>query len=381
MCFFLNVSDKRKNILGLNIDFAICDETNELKTGETPSKLIKSMSLKPNPKFINITTEGFEYQGYLDKELDKARKVLSGERSDKSSESLLIWLYTQDSEQEIWEDSATWQKSNPSIGDLKQYDYLEDQIAESKYDKAERLQTLTFDFNIKVGASEAWLMVEDYEYPQEVYTLEDFRGCIALAAVDLSETTDLTNCKLLFMREGDPTKYVFSHYWIPEGKLLKADDISAGAQYKQWAKDGYLTICAGYVNELSMVADWIASLKRDYDIKILNCGYDDRFARDFLNRMEEYGIETECIKQSADVMSTPMKTVEAELKARRINYGMNPVDRWCFSNASMSIDNRGRCMCEKIDRQHARRIDGAVTMIILYATLQRFRSEFMKYVK
>ena len=372
------LSDKTRNKEGRNIDFAIIDEVHEMRDATIINSIDQSQSLKDNPKRIIITTEGFTNDGALDHELEYARKVLSGEYDD---ETLLIWLYTQDSEAEIWQDETSWQKSNPTVGIIKQYDYLRDRLNKARLDKSERVFTLCKDFNIRQNTSEAWLMTDDYDYPQEVKTLEDFRGCVALAAVDLAETTDLTNCKLLFMREGDPTKYVFSHYWIPEGKLEKSDDVSAGAQYKQWAKEGYLTICPGYDNELSEVADWIASLKRDYDIRVLRCGYDQRFAKDFLNRMEEYGIETEMIQQSKEVMSAPMKQVEAELKGRLINYGRNPVDMWTLGNAAMEVDNLGRVMCIKINKQHSKRIDGAITLIILYATLQRFRSEYMRYIK
>ena len=375
------VSDRRRNILGLNIDFAICDETNELRDGDTPSKLIKSMSLKPNPKFINITTEGMEVDGYLDKELVKARAILAGERSDPASESLLIWLYTQDSEQEIWQDESSWQKSNPSYPKIKTYDYIREQIEESKYDKSERIQTLTFDFNIKVGNSEAWLMLEDYDYEQKIHSLEDFRDCFCLAAVDLAETTDLTNCKLLFMRKNDNTKYVFSHYWIPKGKLENSDDKKAGAKYQEWAREGYMTICDGNDNDLTLVADWIMDLKNKYNIRVVKCGYDVKFAKDFINRMDYYGIETEIIQQNAVVMSDPMKLVEADLKSRIINYSSNPVDKWCFGNASMQVNNSGDVLCVKINNQPSKRIDGAVTLIILYATFKRFRSEFMRFVK
>ena len=375
------VSDRRRNILGLNIDFAICDETNELRDGDTPSKLIKSMSLKPNPKFINITTEGMEVDGYLDKELVKARAILAGERSDPASESLLIWLYTQDSEQEIWQDESSWQKSNPSYPTIKTYEYIREQIEESKYDKSERIQTLTFDFNIKVGNSEAWLMLEDYDYEQKIYSLEEFRDCFCLAAVDLAETTDLTNCKLLFMRKNDNTKYVFSHYWIPKGKLENSDDKKAGAKYQEWAREGYMTICDGNDNDLTLVADWIMDLKNKYNIRVVKCGYDVKFAKDFINRMDYYGIETEIIQQNAVVMSDPMKLVEADLKSRIINYSSNPVDKWCLGNASMQVNNSGDVLCVKINNQPSKRIDGAVTLIILYATFKRFRSEFMRFVK
>lgn len=372
------LSDKTRNKEGRNIDFAIIDEVHEMKDKTIINSIDQSQSIKHNPKRIIITTEGFTNEGALDDELRYARKVLNGEYED---ETLLIWLYTQDSEQEIWQDESSWQKSNPTLGIVKTYEYLRDRLNKSRIDKAERVFTLCKDFNIKQNTAESWLMTDDYDYPMEVKSLEDFRGCIGLAAVDLAETTDLTNCKLLFMREGDPTKYVFSHYWIPEGKLEKSDDISAGAKYRQWAREGVLTICPGYDNSLSDVADWIASLKKKYDIRILKCGYDMRFAKEFLNRMDEYGIETEMIQQSREVMSGPMKQVESELKGRLINYGRNPIDIWCFGNASIEVDNLGRVMCVKINNQHSRRIDGAVTMIILYATLQRFKTEFMRVLK
>ena len=372
------ISDKTRNKEGRNIDFAIIDEVHEMRDRTIINSIDQSQSIKLNPKRIIITTEGFTNEGALDDELRYARKVLNGEGED---ETLLVWLYTQDSEQEIWQDESSWQKSNPTIGVIKTYDYLRERLNRSRVDKSERVFTLCKDFNIKQNTAQSWLMLDDYDYPQEVKSLEDFRGCYCLAAVDLSETTDLTNCKLLFMRQGDPTKYVFSHYWIPEGKLQNSPDTEAGANYREWAQKNLLTICPGYDNELSEVADWLASLKRDYDIRVVKCGYDQRFAKEFINRCEEYGIETEMIQQSREVMSSPMKWVEADLKARNINYGRNPIDLWCFGNASIEVDNLGRVMCVKINNQHSKRIDGAVTMIILYATLQRFKSEYMKYVK
>lgn len=372
------LSDKTRNKEGRNIDFAIIDEVHEMRDKTIINSIDQSQSLKDNPKRIIITTEGFTNDGALDDELIYARKVLNGEYED---DTILIWLYTQDSEQEIWQDESSWMKSNPTVGVIKKYDYLRERLNKSRIDKAERVFTLCKDFNIKMNTAESWLMQEDYEYPQEVTDLEQFRGCFALAAVDLAETTDLTNAKILLMRQGDSTKYVYSHYWIPESKLQLADDRQAGAKYKDWAKVGLLTVCPGNDNDLSVVADWLASLKTKYGIKIFKCGYDVKFSKDFLNRMEEYGIDTELIQQNKDVMSTPMKLVEADLKSRLINYGNNPMDAWCLGNASMEVDNFGRVLCVKIAGQPNRRIDGAVTLIILYATYIRFRSEFARYIK
>lgn len=99
----------------------------------------QSQSLKENPKFINITTEGFVVGGYLDDELKKARAVISGEDDTLAGQRLLPWLYTQDSENEVWQDERTWVKSNPTLGIVKKWDYLREQVDLARSSKADRI--------------------------------------------------------------------------------------------------------------------------------------------------------------------------------------------------------------------------------------------------
>lgn len=377
------LSSKTQNKDGFNIDKTYLDESHDIAEENGQSEIAEAcwrgMSSKDEPLFINCTTQGFNRDCYLDKKIEKAKGVISGEIED---ERFLPFLYEQDSEAEVWQDESSWQKSNPSIiYEVKKVDKLKRDLEDAKRDNATRVHMLCKDFNIPQNTASAWLMLEDYDYHQEHFDLEAFRDSYCLAAVDLAETTDLTNLKLLFMKKNDNTKYVFSHYWIPESKLDNADDKNAGAKYKEWAKDGYLTINEGNDNDLTRVADYLMILKNKYNIRVVKVGYDVKFAKDFIKRLDEYGIESEVIQQNPAVMSSPMKLVEADLKSRIINYSENPVDKWCLSNASMQINNLGQVICVKVNNQASKRIDGAVTLIILYATLQRFRSEYMRYVK
>ncbi|MCB6616059.1 terminase large subunit [Ruminococcus sp. 210702-SL.1.03] len=377
------LSDRTRNKEGRNIDFAIIDETHEMTTNVIAKSIEQSQSLKDNPKFINITTEGFVVDGYLDEELRKARKIISGEDTGIAAERFLPWLYTQDSEAEIWQDPRTWVKSNPTLGAIKKWGYLEEQIDLAKNSKSDRIFVLSKDFNIKQNAAESWLNIEDYSY-KAVYDLEDFRGCVCLGAVDLAETTDLTNAKILLMRKDDKTKYIYSHYFIPEGKLENADDAAAGAKYKEWAKAGLLTITDGNEVDLSIVADWFYSLFKDYKIKLFKCGYDQKFATDWISRMGEYGWTRESkdlimILQNADTLSTAINLCEADFKHQLINYNENEVDAWCLKNALIELDRKGKALLVKKER--IRRIDGAVTLVILYETFRRCRTEFMQMLK
>ncbi|MED4061695.1 terminase large subunit [Priestia megaterium] len=372
------MSSKTQNKDGRNIDKAYFDESHDAQNDEIAAACQKSMSVKEEPMFINLTTEGFVNDGYLDNKLIYARKVLNDEVDD---DTFLPWLYTQDSEQEIWQDKNTWYKSNPSLGAIKKWSYLEGEIAKSKVDKSTRMHTMCKDFNIKQNNAQAWLMTEDYDYPVEVYDLEEFRGSLVLGAVDLSATTDLSNAKIMLMKAGDNTKYVYSHYWIPESKLEASDDKEAGAKYAEWAKNGLLTIHEGNEIDISKIADWYYNLYRDYGLRLYKCGYDQRYAKTFLDRMDDYGFDCEMIYQNRFVMSGAMKLVEADLKAQVINYNQNDMDKWCLGNAAMEMDNLGNVMCVKVNNQKSKRIDGAVNLIILYEVYRRYRSDFVSQAK
>lgn len=372
------LSDKTRNKEGRNIDFAIVDETHEMKTNVIGKSIEQSQSLKDNPLFINITTEGFIKDGYLDEELAKARAVIFKEDTGVSAQRLLPWLYTQDTEQEVWQDRTSWVKSNPTLGIVKKWEYLDEQIDVAKKSKADRIFVLSKDFNIKQNSVESWLNLEDYDY-NAVYNLEDFQGSICLGHVDLSETTDLTCAKILMMKPNDNTKYIHTMYFIPQLKLENSDDYHAGAKYKEWAERGLITITEGNDIDLSVVADWFYKLYKEYNIKLWKCGYDQRFSKDWIKRMEVYNWTKDnesliLINQNAEVLSNAMKLCEADFKHQLINYNENEVDKWCLRNASIKVNDKGQCLCVKSEK--TKRIDGAVTLINLYEMYRRYRTEY-----
>lgn len=379
------LSDRTKNKEGRNIDTAFLDESHEMKENVIGKSIEQSQSLKDEPLFFNLTTEGFVVDGYLDDELKKARAVIFKEDPDNpAADRLLPWLYTQDSEQEVWRGNRfnkLWMKSNPTLGMVKKWEYLEEQIALAKESKADRIFVLSKDFNIKQNSVESWLNLEDYDY-ENAYDLEDFRGCKCIGAVDLAETTDLNCARILMMKPGDPVKYVHSHYFIPEQKLEDSDDKQAGAKYKEWAEKGFLTITEGNDVDLSVIADWFYSLYTDYNIRLWKCGYDQKFAKDWINRMEYYGwmksggddSDLVMILQNASTLTNAVKLTEADLKHQLIRYNENDIDKWCFGNAGIKVDDRGQCLL--IKQEAGRRIDGAVCLVILYEMYRRYRTDF-----
>lgn len=375
------LSDRTRNKEGRNIDIGVIDEVHEMKENVIVKSIEQSQSLKVNPKLILITTEGFVNGGFLDDELIRARAILNHEVNDRASIRYLTWLYTQDSESEVWEgnrENRLWEKSNPTVGQIKRYEYLEQQVDLARQSKKDRVFVLSKDFNIKQSNSESWLKTEDFDYV-ETFDLEEFRNALCLCAVDIAETTDLSSAKVLLMKPNDPRKYVHSMYFIPEGKLSRNDDKSAGAKYEEWAAAGMLRICDGNYIDTSIIADWFFSLYEQYGLRPYKTGYDAKFANEFINRMERYNFDTESVWQRPEIMSQPINMVEADLKDRLI-FGLNEIDRWCIGNATLKVNSQGFGILEKIKGQVSRKIDGAVSLAILYETFRRYRTSFVENI-
>lgn len=380
------LSDSSRQKEGRNIDFAGIDEVWSLADDGIYKPIQQSTSTKESYKIFMFGSEGFVADGFFDDQTKKYRKIIRKEDATESSKRKLPWIYSMDDEREVWDTNEDginplWEKANPSIGVIKKWFYLRDRVDEARQSKSDKMFVLAKDFNFKVSNGQAWLNREDYEYITNKFDLEDFRGSIILGAVDLSETTDMSNAKILLMKKNDKTKYIYTHYWIPESKLELSNDIESGAKYSEWARKGLLTICEGNEIDVSKIADWFYQLYKDYGLKLYKCGYDQRYAKDFLNKMEEYNFECEMIYQNKFVMSPPMKLVEADFTSKLINYNQNEIDKWCLQNIGVLIDDLGYCMPVKQKEQKSKRIDGAVVFIILYEVFRRYRSDFLNNLK
>ncbi|MFW6029148.1 MAG: terminase large subunit [Halanaerobiales bacterium] len=383
------LSDRTKNKEGRNIDGAILDESHEMQTNIIAKSIDQSQSVKDEPWFINITTEGFVNDGYLDKELKYARSVIDGDIEDRT---LLSFLYTQDSETEIYQDEESWQKSNPSLGEIKKNKYLKDQLKKAQHDKGERVFMLAKDFNIKQNNAEAWLLPEEIKNEARI-NLEDLIGSLGIGGIDLSETIDLTSAKVMIMKPGDPesresqTKYFLTKYFIPEAKLdldnkteRKEESKATIKKYIEWAKNGFIEVHPGNEIDYSKITEWYVSLYKQYNIRLFKIIL-DKWGANYLAREleDDVGYETEKINFNKNNVSNPMKLLEADLKSKLVNYNNNPVDVFCLSNAGIKVDNLGLVMPIKIE--DSKRIDGVASKILCYYGYNKYRTEYLDLIR
>lgn len=372
---------------GRNLKFVIVDEIHEMPDRNTVMPLRSSLTTQKEPLYFEITTEGVVIDGYLDERLIDARKHLKNEL-DPPRPRWLVWLYTQDSEEEVWRDESTWVKSNPLLGVSKKWSDLRELVGKARTNGAERAFTLAKEFNVKSSRPGVWL--EDAvilnDLPQ--FTLEQFAGCYCVAGADLSETNDLSSVSLVFMRRDDPTKYIHTMYFVPEEKakdpvITQAPTNPEKRNYIDWRDEGYCRIVPGDIIPDDTVANYIIEIAKKYNIQPMRIGYDEWHAAEFKNILARQFGDTRpiSIAMKPSALDWATRAVENDLRGRRLNYNQNEICVWNFRNAAIRYDNAGRCMPEKLQGYIGNKIDGTMSKVIAYSAMRQIWSTFMSKLR
>lgn len=367
---------------GRNLTLAVVDEIHEMKDNSTILPLKTSVSTQDEPLYFEITTEGIVRDGYLDERLSDAREALKGEAKTDPSR-WLIWLYTQDSEAEIWNDERSWTKSNPMLGISKKRSYLREKVDTARHSGSDRAFILAKEFNVKQLASNAWLEEKYIDCPA-TFDIADFAHCWCVVGVDLAETNDLCACTFLFMRPNDPVKYLHTMYFVTavkagDGQSTDSPTNPEKKNYIEWADAGLVRIVQDNVIDDTVVSNYIWDIFKQYNIRPLTVGYDEWHAKDFAKEIaQKFGKEVpRKIRMTTDALNVPTRNIETDLRARLINYNNNDICRWNFRNTAVRVDKNGFVMPCKINGYIGNKIDGTMSKVIAYAALREVKSAFM----
>lgn len=357
---------------GRNIKVGVVDEVHELKDDCFIMPIRQALSTQDEPLYIELTTEGFVEDGYLDSRLKLAEGVLNGE-IDKPN--FLIFWYAQDSEEEIWQDEKSWYKSNPGLGVIKKWSFLRGMVEDAKISAATRAFVLAKDFNIKQNNAVAWLP-EHVIFNSETFSAESLRGQFYIGGIDLSETTDLTAATALFINPFTLKKFVLIKYFVPEIKLDKKLNPEQ-KDYAEWSRRGLVTICKGNEVDPEAVVDWYVELLKMYEMRPLKFGFDVWHSSALKKGLTAYfGEETLCkVGMNFFTLSNPMSVLESDLTLKILNYNNNEILRWNLKNTALKINNLGMKMPVKV-HQSKNRIDGAVALIIAYSAAATCKTEY-----
>ncbi len=373
---------KSKAKEGRNLKIVILDEVHEMVDRSTVLPLRSSLTTQLEPLYFEITTEGIVNDGYLDERLVEARKYLRGEL-DVPRPRWLVWLYTQDSEFEVWNDESSWVKSNPLLGVIKRKSELRYLVDKARTNGAERAFTLAKEFNIKSSRPSAWLEDKVITNELPIFSLEDFRGCYYVGGADLSETNDLSAVSMIFMRPNDHTKYVYTMYFVPRTKAVDINTTVSPTNaekksYLDWADGGYCRIIESDFIPDDTVANFLVECYEKYGVRPMRCGYDEWHAKEFQKILKKWGENVPVsINMTPAALDYGTRQVENDLHDNRLNYGQNPICIWNFKNAALRYNSDGKCMPIKLPGSSGNKIDGTMAKIIAYTALRQIYATFV----
>lgn len=367
---------------GLNVHGALLDEIHAWKDINLYDVVVDGTSSREEPLVFITTTAGTVRESVFDIKYDEAERVLNGyeDPDGYKNERFLPIIYELD-ERKKWTEEDYWYQPNPGLGTIKQIDQLRNKVNKAKANPLLVKNLLTKDFNIRETSHEAWLTFEQLNN-QATYDIKALKPRYGIGGSDLSSTTDLTCGTVIFKVPDDNTIYVKQMYWLPED-LLEQRTREDKIPYDLWKDAGLLRTTPGNKIHYKHVVEWFLEVQSEAgcDIYIPWHGYDGWSAEYYVEEMKSYfgkdGMEK--VIQGKKTLSGPMKSLGADLEAKKINYNNNPILKWCLSNTSVDIDKNDNIQPVKTSNSR-RRIDGTASLLNAYVVLERHYEDYINMI-
>ena len=361
---------------GLNVHGATFDEVHAWKDMNLYDVVVDGTSSRDNPLIFIISTAGTVRESVFDRLYDESEMIINGydDPDGYKNERFLPIIYELDKRSE-WTDPKAWKKANPGLGTIKKTDALEQKVNKAKANPRLVKNLVCKDFNIRETMGESWLTFEQLDN-QEKFDITKLKPRYGVGGVDLASTTDLTCASVIFMLPNDDRIYVEQMYWLPED-LLEKRTHEDRIPYDLWKEQGYLRTSQGNKVHYRDVTEWFLEMQNEKDVYIPWVGYDSWSATYFVEEMKNnFGEECmEPVIQGKKTLSSPMKSLGADLEAKRIIYNNNPILKWNLSNVSYEEDKNGNIQPIKGTNQK-KRIDGFASLLDAYVVLERHYDEY-----
>jgi phage terminase large subunit-like protein len=151
--------------------------------------------------------------------------------------------------------------------------------------------------------------------------------------------------------------------------------------YDIWLDKGLVRLCEGNRINYHDVMDWFNEIKESDDLYFYKIGYDSWNAKYIVDEIEmlvgKQG--TIPIIQGPKTFSSPLKSMEAELKANKVVYNNSPILRWNLANAKVNIDRNDNLSLIKTSSP-TKRIDGVASLMDAFIVYENHKEEYLSMI-
>ena len=361
---------------GFNPQLVVCDEMAAWSGdgGLKQYEVMKSaLGARRQPFILSISTAGYINDSIFDELFKRATSFLKGNSKESR---LLPFIYMID-DVEKWDDLTELKKANPNMGVSVKREFFEEEIKIALNSLSKKAEFLTKYCNVKQNSSTAWL---DYITVERAAAaglkLEDFKGCYAVGGIDLSQTTDLTAASVCIERAG--IIYGFTQFFMPANKIEELQAID-GVPYDLFVKKGLITISGENYVDYKDVLEWFKRLYTEYDIYILQIGYDRYSAQYLINDLKACGFHTDDVFQGENL--TPViREFEGIIKDGNFKICDNALLQGHFLNVALKHNMETRKF-RPVKMEVRSHIDGFVSIIDAMTVRQKYYAEIGELLK
>ena len=366
----MKIAFSAKKSDGFNPSLAICDEVAAWSGdgGLKQYEVMKSgMGAREEGILLSCTTSGYENDSIYDELMKRSTRFLLG---DSKERKLLPFIYMVD-DPEKWNDINELRKSNPNLGVSVSIDFMLEEIAVAESSLSKRAEFMTKYCCVKQNSSLAWLSAQVVEKMcGDPLNLEDYRGCYAIAGLDLSQTTDLTSACVIIQKDGQI--YVFAKFWLPNEKIDEACQRD-GLPYNIYIQRGLLELSGENYIDYHDCFNWFRSLIEDFEIYPLMVGYDRYSAQYLIQDMKSYGFQCDDVYQGDNLWGV-LQEMEGLFKDGVVHIGDNDLLKVHLLNSAIKMSvERGRGKLVKLNANA--HIDGSAALADAFCVRQKYWNE------
>lgn len=340
---------------GFNASFALIDEYHAAKDSRLYDVLKSSQGQRKNPHLMVISTVGFSITSPFKKLYDTDCEILHGLKEDDSTFAMIFALDDADD----WRDETVWRKIAPNLDVTVTTKYLREQVIQAENNVSAETGILVKNFNVWQQVTNIWIPDSYVNRCFKKISYSDFNEDTSLCYVgtDLAAVGDMTAVSCLFTKDGDDKIYFITEYFLPETALTESANREL---YKQWKRQGLLTITEGNVTDYVYVTKML--IKRNSHIPIRKIAYDSWNSVQWATDSTEVGLPLEPFSQSIGNFNRPTRELERLIRSQKVVFQTNEITRWMFRNVLLKHDHNDNVKPTKGGTGN-QKIDGVIAIL------------------
>lgn len=346
---------------GKNVSFFTNDEPHTHPNKEVYQIVTDGMAGRNEPLEVNISTAGYNMQGYFYLDIYLyAKKVSQGIINDETFYCKMFELDEEDMKDDnFWKNEELWKKANPNLGISPTYSYMRNKIILADQSEQSLIAFKTKHLNVWCDKADIWIKSSVWNNNQSKIgftKLKELRGRRCYGGLDLSTRVDITALILIFedLRGGYD---LIPYFWIPKDNMLervRKDKVP----YLDWVKKGLINVTSGNVVDYNVIEDKIKRLCKFFNVQMV--GYDPFNSSDLVRRLTQDEVVEMIQLRQGYTLSSANKQIEVLALQGKLNHDKHEVLGWMCSNVVLDIDKNDNYKLDK--KMSIEKIDGMVAL-------------------